>query len=206
MRSPHDQPCGQATSSKASEVVGEALEQRDDSGNLGALGGVEAVAERPPHVVVYRVLPAGKQASAASGDRGYHLPAVIRVLRPGNEPTLLEPAERGSDRLGRDALDLGQRPGRQRAKTVQTYQNRDLKEARIGGGVGRRVELAKPPADSTHGQAQVNRGRCEVRGCLGHGRKLASQIQVAKSSLPNLTYQSDLWYRSRLRLLPGPFD
>lgn len=144
--------------------------------------------ERPPHVLVYRVLPAGEHAPTALGDRGYHLPAVVRVLRPGDKASLLERAERGSDRLRRDALDIGQRPGRQRAKAIQTYQNRNLKKARIGRGVGRRVELAKPPTDSTHGHAQVNRRSREASGRLSHGGKVAPQMQVAKSNLPNLTY------------------
>jgi hypothetical protein len=43
MRSPHEQTCGQGTSSKPSEVVSEPLEQGDDGGNLCSLGGIAQV-------------------------------------------------------------------------------------------------------------------------------------------------------------------
>ncbi len=189
MRSPHEQSSGQDASSKPSEVVGEAFEQGDDSGDLGSLGGIEAVTERPPHMLIYCVLPAGEHAAAAFGDRGYHPSAVGGVLRADDKASLLERGKRGSDRLRRDALDIGQGSGCQRAETVQTYQNRDLKESGIGGGVGRRVELAKSPTDSTDGHTQVNRRSREASGCLGHGGKASipnagCEIQSAKVDLP----------------------
>jgi hypothetical protein len=64
-------------------------------------------------------------------------------LRPDDKPALLERAERGTDRLRRGALDPGQRPGRQRSKTVKPRQDRELEKAGVGGGVRRRVKAIR---------------------------------------------------------------
>jgi len=179
-----------------SELVREALEQGDDGRDLRSLGGIEAVREYPPHVLVYRMLSAREHAAATLGDAGYYFPAVAGILGAGDKSSLLERAERGSDCLGCDALDIGQLPGRQRSETVQPYQHCDLKKPRIGCRIRRGVELADPPTDSTHRHAQVDRAPREVSGSLGH----SGNPSISKSGLPNLTYQSLLWYSTARRL------
>ena len=190
-------PYGQGTSSKPSETSARHSSKGDDSGDLRSLGGIEVVREYPPHVRVYRMLSAREHAAATPCDAGYYLPAVAGILRAGDKSSLLERAERGSDRLGCDALDIGQLPGCERSKTVQPYQHCDLKKPGIGCRIRRGVELADPPTDSTHRHAQVNRAPREVSGCLSH----SGNPTITKSRLPNLTYQRQLWYPTAARRL-----
>jgi len=150
-------------------VFGESLEEREGSGDLAALGGGEVGRESLAHPLVDGVLTTGQRAPARGGDAGDHAPRVDGVPLSRDKTSPLEGAERRSNRLRSDALDLCQLARAQRAVAVETGEHRDLEQPSSVGVIAGPVDLPDASCDPANRKTQVKGCTHRIRSLVGHG-------------------------------------